>query len=530
MRYLPDGVSMQKADNYTIWELGVPSMVLMERAALAAVEEMERASMDFGRTLVVCGSGNNGGDGFAIARILKERGYAPTVLFVGKESSLSNDCRTQKKIAENYGVRIVTEFSEAEYSETGKERAAAKKCSAPEMNSMADSYSAAIADAVCGCDVVVDAVFGVGLNREITGRYWEVIGWMNTLPGRKVAVDIPSGISSATGEVLGIAFRAELTVTFACEKLGCVLYPGAEYAGKTVVKDIGISRQIFEGQQGICYTYEREDLRRLLPKRKANSHKGTYGKVLMITGSRGMSGAAYLSAKAAYKTGAGLVQIYTAEENRTILQGLLPEAILSTYTEYEEEKLKQLLAWADVVCIGCGLGQSRLSEKILTETMKMVTTPCVVDADGLNLLSVHPELLKKEERPFVFTPHMKEMAGLLGCSVSELQADRFEMTREFTEGYGVVCVLKDARTIVRKRNAPIFVNTSGNSAMAKAGSGDVLSGVIAGLLAQGCEPFMAAQLGVYLHGCAGDAARECRGSYSVLAEDLIAGIEECIKL
>lgn len=510
MRYLPDGSSMQKADNYTIQELGVPSMVLMERAALAAVEEMERASMDFGRTLVVCGSGNNGGDGFAIARILKERGYDPTVLFVGKESSLSNDCRTQKQIAENYGVKIVTELAEAEYSKAGKE------CATED-------------GTACGYSVVVDAVFGVGLNREITGRYREVIEWMNALPGRKAAVDIPSGISSATGEVLGIAFWAELTVTFVCEKLGCVLYPGAEYAGKTVVKDIGISRQIFERQRDICYTYEREDLSTLLPKRKANSHKGTYGKVLMITGSKGMSGAAYLSAKAAYKTGAGLVRIYTAEENRTILQSLLPEAILSTYKEYEEEKLKGLLAWADVVCIGCGLGRSRLSEKLLTETLKKGTAPCVVDADGLNLLSVHPELLKKEERPFVFTPHMKEMAGLLGCSISELQANRFEMTREFTEAYGVVCALKDARTIVRKRNAPVFVNTSGNSAMAKAGSGDVLSGVIAGLLAQGCEPFRAAELGVYLHGCAGDVARERHGAYSVLAEDLIAGIEECMK-
>lgn len=493
MRYLPTGEWMQKADSYTINEIGIPSMVLMERAALSAVWVMEREEIDLGKTLVFCGSGNNGGDGFAIARLLKEKGYDVTAVFVGHETSMSPDCISQRKIAENCGVPVVTTVSHEEYT------------------------------------TIVDAVFGVGLNREITGDYFDVIEEMNRLEGKKVAVDIPSGISSSTGKVLGCAFRADLTVTFQCEKLGLVLHPGHVYAGKTVTVDIGISRKLFEKAENMSYTFEKKDLPALLPRRQANSHKGTYGKVLMITGSKGMSGAAYLSAKAAYISGAGLVQIYTAEENRIILQQLLPEAIISTYTEFQEEKLKSLLSWADVVCIGCGLGQNRISEQILKTTLESVKVPCVVDADGLNLLSCHLELLPKEDRPVVLTPHMKEMSGLLGCSVGELAEERFKRVRDFTEKYGVVCVLKDARTIVMRRESQIFVNTAGNSSMAKAGSGDVLAGVTTGLLAQHMEAYDAAVLGVYLHACGGDEAKAGKGSYSVLAEDLIAGIACCTK-
>lgn len=484
---------MQKADNYTINKIGIPSMVLMERAALAFVDVMEKEQLNLNKVLVYCGSGNNGGDGFAIARLLKEKGYDARTVFVGRETSMSADCRCQRQIAENCGVPMVTTEEDEEYT------------------------------------TIVDAVFGVGLNREITGDYRDAIARMNAHKGTKAAVDIPSGICSATGKVLGTAFEADLTVTFQCEKLGCILHPGHLYAGKTVTVDIGISKSLFEDENALCYTYEKKDLPGLLPPRRPNSHKGTYGRVLMITGSTGMSGAAYLSAKAAYISGAGLVQIYTSEDNRVILQQLLPEAIISTYTEFEEEKLKRLLSWADVVGIGCGLGQNRISEQILKTALTEVKVPCVVDADGLNLLACHLELLKEKELPIVLTPHMKEMSGLLGCSVAELIEDRFVRTRAFTEKYGVVCALKDARTIVVKRNHPIFVNTAGNSSMAKAGSGDVLAGVIAGLLAQHMEIYDAAACGVYLHACGGDEAKKMKGSYSVLAEDLIAGIACCTK-
>ena len=242
-----------------------------------------------------------------------------------------------------------------------------------------------------------------------------------------------------------------------------------------------------------------------------------------------MSGAAYLSAKAAYITGGGLVQIYTEESNRVILQQLLPEAIVSTYTAYEEETLASLLGWADVVCIGCGLGKSEVSGQILEYVLKHLKMPCVVDADGLNLLALRKDLLLQKAKEIVLTPHMKEMVGMLGCTIPELADARFGKLQEFVRMYGVVCALKDARTLVAAQDRQMFLNTAGNSAMAKAGSGDVLAGVITGLLAQHMSAYEAAVLGVYLHACGGDEARECCGAYSVLAQDLTDGIKTCIK-
>ena len=484
---------MQKADAHTIQKIGIPSVVLMERAALKTVEMMEQESIDCANALVVCGSGNNGGDGFAIARLLHEKDRRVTVAFVGKEASMSEECRLQAEIVRNLGLKIVTEIPEAEYT------------------------------------VIIDAVFGVGLSREVTGHYADVILQMNTMSGKKVAVDIPSGICSYSGRVLGSAFRAELTVSFQCEKLGTVMFPGKDYAGKKMVADIGIDTGFFRVNEEICYTLERSDILQRLPVRKANSHKGSYGKVLMITGSKGMAGAAYLSAKAAYICGAGLVQIYTEESNRSILQQLLPEAIISVYQSYDEEQLNRLLKWADVVCIGCGLGQNAVSESLLKGTLKYCKIPCVIDADGLNILTCHMDLLTNTDSPVILTPHMKEMSGLLGCSVGEITEERFDRLSGFARQYPVTCVLKDARTVVAKSRKPFFVNTAGNQAMAKAGSGDVLAGVITGLLAQHMDAYEAAVLGVYLHAGGGDEAKDISGSYSVLAEDLISGVKTCLR-
>lgn len=242
-----------------------------------------------------------------------------------------------------------------------------------------------------------------------------------------------------------------------------------------------------------------------------------------------MAGAAYLSAMAAYAVGAGLVRIYTSEDNRVILQQLLPEAVITCYKDYEESDIRELLEWADTVCIGCGLGQSETSEQILLSVMKYIKAPCVADADALNLLSCHMELLRNVQAPIILTPHMMEMSRLTGKSVAELKADRVSAAERFAAEYPAVCVLKDSRTAVSCHDRKTFVNLAGNSAMAKAGSGDVLAGVIAGLLAQGKNPYDAACLGVFLHACGGDEAREAEGAYSVLARDLITGIRQCMK-
>lgn len=494
MRYLPNGMQMSSADRHTIEEIGIPSLVLMERAALKTVETIRAHGIDTTRVLVVCGSGNNGGDGFAIARLLTEEGDCAHILFAGRESSLSQECSTQKKIAENLGIPIFTELPEGEYT------------------------------------VIIDAVFGVGLSREISGKYKDIICWMNGQNCAKAAVDIPSGINSATGQIMGTAFRADLTAAMACVKAGCEMYPGKLYAGETVALPIGIDPGYFAPDSDVYVTCDYEDIPKLLPERKADSHKGSYGKVLMITGSRGMAGAAYLSARAAYAVGAGLVQIYTSESNRSILQQLLPEAVISCYEEYDGDKLTSLLEWADVVCIGCGLGTDRDSEQLLEGTLKKVSVPCIVDADGLNLLAGRLELLEGIRAPVILTPHMKEMSRLTGYPVSEIKDRRMDVLKEFTDRYPVVCALKDSRTLVREKGRHPFLNLAGNSAMAKAGSGDVLAGVITGLAAQGMQAFDSAALGVYIHACGGDAAREEKGKYSVLARDLISGVEKCMSI
>lgn len=500
MKYILTAEQMKAADGRMIHEIGIPSLVLMERAALQCVAAMKEEQIDLSYALVVCGSGNNGGDGFAVARLLAEEGKRVDVCFAGKLESRSEETKQQMHILENLGVSVGNTLPEKEYS------------------------------------VIIDAVFGIGLCRNIEGHYQNVIEQMNRYQGYKVAIDTPSGISADTGEVLGCAFRADLTVTFAYAKAGQVFFPGSEYAGKVLVKDIGITDPGFENRDDLYFMLEKQDVISRMPERKPDSNKGSYGRVLLIAGSRGMSGAAYLSAHAAYMVGAGLVRIYTEESNRQILQQLLPEAIITTYDEMALDcfrELPDLLQWADVVCIGCGLGISEYSRRLFKMTLEMNRKPCVIDADGLNLLAEFTEEERRkwarQKEQYVLTPHMKEMSRLTGYPVAELKNHRNALLREFVEKMQVVCAMKDSRTLVAACGHPTFLNSSGNAAMAKAGSGDVLAGTIAGLMAQNLPTFDAAVLGVYLHGLAGDTAREECGSYSVLAEDLIRGLGRTLK-
>lgn len=489
MRFLPDGDSMKAADKDTIENLGIPSLELMERAARSCIDSMKKEKLDFTDVLIVCGSGNNGGDGFAIARLLKEEGCAVTVFMAGNLAHLSAECRYQWKLFESIGGSIRDHYPDGTYS------------------------------------LIIDAIFGVGLSREVTGHYREVIEWMNEASGTKVAVDIPSGINAGNGCVLGIAFRADYTVTFQVEKIGLIFYPGKEYAGKVTVTDIGISLRTMEKNKNIAYLPDREEYIRMLPDRPEDSNKGTYGRLLVIAGSKGMSGAAFLNAMAAYRMGAGLVQIYTEESNRIILQALLPEAIITTYTEFDKEEVKRLLSHADAVCIGSGLSRSKTAKKILKTVLSNVEVACVIDADGLNLLAEHLKYTEYlTEGRFILTPHMKEMSRLTGLSVPEIRANRQQVLESLTEEWNVTCVLKDSRTLIGEAGKRTCVNTSGCQVLAKGGSGDVLCGVIAGLLAQGISTFEAATLGTYIHGLSGETAAREKNSYSILARDLLESL------
>ncbi len=494
MKYLPNGCQMKRADSYTIREVGIPSLTLMERAAAACVDVIQKKQPELTHICIVCGSGNNGGDGFAVARMFQEKGFQVTAVMAGNPEHCTEETVYQKELFEKAGGIICDEFIAGEYS------------------------------------IIIDAVFGVGLSREICGKYYDIIRKMNEADAVKAAIDIPSGISADTGAVMGIAFRADYTVTMQCKKPGILLSPGREYAGEVIVADIGISERPLDEDKETAYMLEPEDYKGLIPKRRPDSNKGTYGRILMISGSKGMSGAAYLNGLAAYRTGAGLVQIYTHEENRIILQTQLPEAIIQTYYDYNEEQIKKMLKWADVVCVGSGLGTDNTADRILRAVLENVETSCVIDADGLNLIAADKGLLKKiKDKKVILTPHLKEFARLTDREVADIRADRIKALKDFVEETRVTCVLKDSRTILLSPDERACINMSGCQALAKAGSGDVLAGVLAGLLGQGLCCRDAAALGVYLHGRAGEYAKEEYGSYGILAREIADAVGKVLK-
>lgn len=494
MQLWVNAAQMKAADQYTIQKLEVPSLELMEHAAQACVQVLEDEKVDLSHVCVVCGSGNNGGDGFAIARILQNNRYSVETFCVGNPEHYTEETQEQMHRLQECGGKITYGMPQE------------------------DSYS-----------VIIDAVFGVGLSRKVEGRYRQVIEQMNRMRGTKFAVDIPSGLSATTGCILGCAFKADYTVTFQLKKIGLELSQGRTMAGRVIVPDIGISTDSICEDQEIVRTAGKDIYRKMLPDRPEDSNKGMYGRLLVIAGSKGMAGAAYLNAHAAYMTGAGLVRIYTSSDNREILQTLLPEAIITTYEEYNKEELLSLLTWADSVCIGSGLGMSRLSEKILKTVIEYVKVPCLIDADGLNLLAENKNYLNQmAERRFVITPHMKEMSRLTGTPVEELKADRIQILKDFISRYRITCVLKDSRTLIASEEKGIRMNLTGNSAMAKAGSGDVLAGVISGWMVQGKEAEDAAELGTYIHGLSSDLAKFEKGVYSVMARDLIEYISKAL--
>ena len=503
---------MKQYDTNTMEVFGIPSLVLIERAALAAVEEAERDGLQQkSRILVACGTGNNGADGLVMTRLFHLMGHTVQILTVGNRSKATPENEKELEIAKKYGVPIVSaeEFLQSFGKADGND---AEK-------TQIDIFGA--------FDLVVDAVFGVGLSRRIEGIYGQLIECLNTVQGKKLAVDIPSGIDADDGSVLGVAFRADLTVTFSYEKVGMRLFPGQSYCGKIVCRSVGIDDHSFLSETGhghapMMVAFTTEDLA-LIPARRPHTNKGSYGKVLVIAGSVNMAGAAIFSARAAYLSGCGLVRVLTPEENRTIIQSTLPEAVLTTYNSKkpEIETVIDALQWADVVVCGPGLGTGDAAHRLVQTVLKNAAVPVIMDADALNIISEETDILRKPHTDLIVTPHLGEMARLQGVTVSYIKDHLVESAEEFARTYNLICVLKDARTITAIPYERTYVNLSGNNGMATGGSGDVLTGVIAGLIAQGAKPELAAPLGVYVHGLAGDAAAEACGRYSLMAQSLM---------
>jgi NAD(P)H-hydrate epimerase len=507
MYYAVNSSQMKSIDHYTTEVMKIPSLVLMERAAyeVAAVMKQKIAKTD--RILAVCGNGNNGGDGIAAGRILYLQGYQVAILFIGEEEAATRQTKLQLEIAKNVGIPIAyNNYKPGEYN------------------------------------ILIDAIFGVGLSRPVAGEQVKIIEAMNRTDAVVFSVDMPSGISADDGSVANIAVRADYTITFGCQKQGLLLYPGAEYAGEITVADIGFPEFAVQQAEPDTFYYSMEDLKQL-PARKRNGHKGTFGKVLVIAGAKGMSGACYLSAKAAYRTGAGLVKVLTASDNRPIIQTLLPEALFSSYDDCQSiegtKELMEHLSWATVIVIGPGLGQSELAAYLLQTVLKTARVPVILDADGINLLAKRLDTISEDSNArmdalsglgmdsVILTPHLLELSRLIHVPVEQIRKNMIDTASQCSYNNNLIYVIKDARTVVAHQKDR-YINVSGNHGMATGGSGDVLTGVIAALVAQGMAPYKAACLGVYLHGLAGNYAAAEKGTYSLIASDILDSIEQVL--
>lgn len=515
-QYLVTASQMKRYDTNTIEQIGIPSLVLMERAALVTVEELQNIyGKKRAKVLIAAGCGNNGGDGLAIGRLLMLQGYRVEFVLIGDRTKCSQETAVQIDILSKYGMSMKDAIGDDEY------------------------------------DIVVDALFGIGLSREVTGIYAQTIERINEMESFVCSVDIPSGICADDGSILGCAVKADMTVTYGFYKLGQMLYDGRSYCGRVICREMGINERSFLGDAPKWYTLCGENGETLLPVRDAGGNKGTFGKVLVIAGNSQICGAAVLATRSVFRMGAGMVKTVTAVENRTILLQAVPESMLLTYQETEgapsqaeqkneqekfETALQKSFDWADVILIGPGIGTGNFAEMLLKKCLTESELPIVIDADGLNLLAEKSYLYKLVEqagrggRTIVLTPHLGEFARLYGCSTGQVKKHLLQYPIELAERMQAVIVCKDAGTIVTAPEAKEnYLNTSGNDGMATAGSGDVLAGMIAGLLAQNMRGMEAAVCGVYLHGVSGDLAAQSKTRRSMMATDILDQISHAME-
>lgn len=501
MRYLADVNMAKEIDRLSIEDIGIPSVVLMERAAMSVVACICKNSMPGNRVLVLCGNGNNGADGLAIARMLKEMGYKVDVeLMCGDKGT--PEFNTQLQIAAKLGVSFVNET-------------------------------------FCMYEIVVDAIFGIGLSRGIQGNIAKKIEFYNSVKENNhikiFAVDVPSGISANGVKVSDVAFKADYTITFGTNKLGLVMGCNALYAGEIVVADIGFPKVVMDYVCGEYFYYEESQLKAILPSRRPDTNKGSYGKVLAICGSENMAGAAILCARALYKAGAGMVKCISHSSNRQIIQTAIPEALYASYDVSMEEILQNGIEFADTIVIGPGLGTEENAINILEYVVNNSKCNIIVDADGINILA---NIIKNDEKKAhtlmknlshrcIITPHIVEMARLSGQTKEFVKDNIISVARDVAMKYGIITVLKDSRTVV-SNGEKIYVNISGNNGMATAGSGDVLAGIIAAFVAQGKDLFGGACAGCFVHGLAGDYYARCHNRYSLTASDLIDSLENIL--
>lgn len=495
---------MQGLDRQTIEDIGIPGVVLMENAGRGMAEHIMEsfAALKPGPVLVLAGKGNNGGDGYVIARHLIEVGWQVTSLVLAERAAIQGDAAVNLDVLEACGGRILFAPDDA-------------------------SLEQALAQQT-GARLLVDALFGTGLTKPVGGRYAAAINWINRSPAAVAAVDIPSGIDASSGRILGQSVSADLTATFAFPKIGQVSYPGAGFVGNLVVVDIGIPAKIASQVTDDCLLVTSQVARTLLPLRPPDGHKGTFGHLLVAAGSVGKSGAAVMTAEAALRGGCGLATLACPAEVQPVVASRLTEVMSAPLADAGGEvsldalpALQGLLEDKQALAIGPGFGLGAAAGEVVRRLVMDCPLPIVVDADGLTALAGHLEILTSRRAPLVLTPHPGEMARLAQLSASAVQEDRIAVARGFATQHGVVLVLKGARTVVALPDGRIRINASGNAGMASGGMGDVLTGLIGSFLAQGLDAGRAAVLAVFLHGYAADRLVEQHGEAGLLAGDLI---------
>ena len=496
---------MQAVDCRTIEDIGIPGVVLMENAGRCVAEEIlsRYATRGLQRALVFAGKGNNGGDGYVVARHLLENDWdVLTLVFAGAEE-ITGDAAVNAVALANCGGLITYIRSEDEL------------------------YT--VLDDAGEFTVVVDALFGTGLAKPLEGLFLEAIGWINCQVCPVVSVDIPSGVDGSTGRIMSDAVNADLTVSFAFPKIGQVTFPGARHVGELVIADIGIPKQVVYETDAECRLIDAGEARHLLPIRTMDGHKGTFGHLLILAGSTGKCGAAVMAAEAGMRGGAGLVTLACPRGVQPGVAARLTEVMTVPLDEREGEvcmlALEDILESAEgkqALALGPGLGVSEEVSSLIRRLLQDTRQPVVIDADGLNALVGHLSLLDQQPgREIILTPHPGEMSRLTGLSVAEIQSDRFSLARDFAVQHKVTLVLKGARTLIASPDGTVHVNTTGHAGMASGGMGDVLTGLTGSLLAQGLSTISAATLAVYLHGLAAERLRSTFGDAGLLATDLI---------
>jgi NAD(P)H-hydrate epimerase len=507
-----NAAQMRDADRHTIEEIGIPSLVLMENAGrqvVAAIEAAYESRLD-GRVAVLCGRGNNGGDGFVVARTLLQRGVDTAVFVIGALLDVRGDARTNLDILGRLGVTVVEVNDEQAWELHFSE--------------------------IARCSLIVDAIFGTGLKAPVAGMLETVIADVNASDIPIVSVDLPSGMSADTPHLAGDCIDASLTVTLAAPKLPLLLPPGEAYAGDVVIADIGIPHEVIESVEGPrVELLTPEQLRTLVAPRASDSHKGDFGRVTVAAGSRGKTGAAYLAAMGALRSGAGLVTVATPASCLPIVASMGPVYMTVDLADDDGGMVvaaavdRVLEQNQDVVACGPGLGRSPGVAEFVRALLDRATCPLVLDADAVTVLADDPgRLVGSEERDVIITPHPGEMARLVGVSIGEVQANRLQVATDFATTHRVYVVLKGHRTVIATPEGHVFINPTGNPGMATGGTGDVLTGMIAAWLAQLLDAEAACRLAVFLHGAAGDLAEAHEGQAAMIATDLVEHIGEAL--